>query len=148
VIRFSFPVIRKRSHVYWGGTGFLVDKQGAFVGADNVQDMDAIARQTLEDRRLRLVAKQGARLLAKGQLTEQAYKNFGPIGGIAANVFSAVTETADTRSWTLLPEAYLVSRQRVKPGRHTVEIKTGGRVGQIKTVEVKKGQVVILRDVG
>jgi hypothetical protein len=110
--------------------------------------MDAIARQTLEDRRLRLVAKQGARLLAKGQLTEQAYKNFGPIGGIAANVFSAVTETADTRSWTLLPEAYLVSRQRVKPGRHTVEIKTGGRIGQIKTVEVKKGQVVILRDVG
>lgn len=147
VIRFSFPVIRKRTGSYIGQTGFSVDG-GSLVGAENVQDMDAIASATLEDRRLRMVAKQATRLIAKGQLTEQAYKNFGPLGGIAANVFSAVTETADTRSWTLLPEAFFVSRKRVKPGTYKVEVRTGGRLGQIEKVEVRRGKVVILRDVG
>jgi hypothetical protein len=149
IVRFSFPVIRKRQITYHGETGF-VDRSGggAFYAADNVQDMDDIARLSLEDRRGRLIAKQMTRLLAKGQLTEQAYKNFGPIGGIAANIYSAVSETADTRSWTLLPEAYFVSRARIKPGKHTIEIKTGGRLQEIKTIDIKKGQIVILRGVG
>lgn len=149
VIRFSFPVIRKRVGAYYGETGFVdKDAGGAFYAADNVEDLDDIARATLEDRRGRLIAKQMTRLLAKGQLTEQAYRNFGPIGGIAANIYSAVSETADTRSWTLLPEAYFVSRARVKPGKHTIQIKTGGKLEDIKTINVKKGQLVILRGVG
>ena len=41
-----------------------------------------------------MMVKESARLIAKGQLTEQAYKNFGILGGIAANVYSAVSETA------------------------------------------------------
>ncbi len=146
VVRFSFPVIVKRNDGYAGQTGLAV--QGKFVGADNAEDLDSIARDTLEDRRLRMIAKSMVRLLAKGQLTEQAYKNFGPLGGIAANVFSAVTETADTRSWTLLPAAFYVSRLRLKPGIHTIEVKSGGRTSDIKSVDVKRGQITFLRDVG
>lgn len=149
IIRFSFPVIRRRGGgSYKGNTGFSASPGYSFTGADNTADMDAIAAATLEDRRGRMIAKQAARLLAKGQLTEQAYEHFGPLGGIAANVFSAVTETADTRSWTLLPEAFYVSRQRLKPGTYTIEIKTGGRLERAEKVEVKKDQVVILRGVG
>lgn len=146
VVRFSFPVIRKQSS-NWGRTGFTDEKSGKFYAGENVQDMDAIARFSLEDRRGRLVAKQAARLITKGALTEQAYKNFGPLGGIAANVYSAVSETADTRSWTLLPSAYFISRARLSPGTHQLKIVTGGRI-DLKTVNVEKGKVIILRDVG
>lgn len=149
VIRISFPVVTKRGGAeYWGGTGFTVDGGGKLNGGDNVQALDNIARASLEDRRLRMIAKQTARLVTKGVLTEQAYQNFGPLGGLAANVFSAVTETADTRGWTLLPEAIFVSRALVKPGKRSLEVKTGGRVGQHPTVDVKKGKIAFLVDVG
>lgn len=147
IIRFSWPVIQKTSRNSYQDSGVSAEG-GESVTAENVQDMDAIAAVSLEDRRLRMVAKQGARLLAKGQLTEQAYKNFGPIGGIAANVFSAVSETADTRSWTLLPETFYISRLRLKPGTHTIRIKTGGRQTRVEKIDIKKGQVLLLRDVG
>lgn len=147
VVRFSWPVIQKTSRGGYQDSGLSVEG-GEQVTAENVQDMDAIASVCLDDRRLRMIAKQAARLLAKGQLTEQAYKNFGPLGGIAANIFSAVSETADTRSWTLLPESYYISRLRLKPGTHTVRIKTGGRQSRVEKIEIKKGKLVLLRDVG
>jgi hypothetical protein len=149
VVRFSFPVIRKRDWGGYGATGVSLtqgESGGKFHAGSLVQDLDAIARQTLEDRRSRYILKQGARLLAKGQLTEQAYQNFGPLGGIAANVYSAVSETADTRSWTLLPAAISVSRVNAKPGRYDLTVKTDGKVKKISAVDVKKGEILILRD--
>ena len=148
LIRFSFPVINKTHHEYVGATGITDEQSHKTAAAENVEDLDAIARFSLEDRKARLLAKGAARLIAKGQLTEQAYKHFGLLGGIAANVFSAVTETADTRSWTLLPQGFYVSRLRLAPGPHTLRIQTSGRLGKIEKVTLKKGEVLILRDVG
>ena len=148
LVRFSFPVIRKPTAVVsWRETGIKV-AGGAFYPAENVASMDNIARATLDDRRTRMVAKQMTRLLAKGQLAEQARQNFGPLAGVAVNVFAAVTETADTRSWTLLPEAYFITRVRLKPGTYTVEIKTEGRIGDIKTITVQSNKLLLLRDAG
>jgi hypothetical protein len=148
LVRFSFPVIKKReSYLEWRETGLKVSG-GKFFRGENAADMDEIARATLDDRRGRMVAKQMTRLLAKGQLAEQARQNFGPLAGIAANVFTAVTETADTRSWTLLPEGYFITRARLKPGTYTIEVKTGGRIGQIKTIKVEPGKMILLRDAG
>jgi uncharacterized protein len=107
--------------------------------------MNSIAHFALEERRGRLILKTGARLIAKAALTNQAHKNFGPLGGIAANVFSAVTETADTRGWTLLPESYAVSRAWVKPGKHRMKIFTNGRTDQVELVEVPANKIHIFR---
>ncbi len=147
IVRISWPVIRKSSRSGFGDSGLTVEN-GPQVNAENLQDMDAVAAVSLEDRKFRMIAKNAARLLAKGQITEQAYRNFGLAGGLAANIFSAVSETADTRSWTLLPESYNVSRVRLKPGTHTIRIKTNGRQTRVEKVEVKKGQIVIFTDFG
>ena len=147
IVRISWPVIRKSSRSGFGDSGISVDN-GPQVSAENLQDMDSVASASLEDRKFRMVAKNAARLLAKGQITEQAYRNFGLAGGLAANVFSAVSETADTRSWTLLPESYNVSRMRMKPGTYTIRIKTNGRQTRIEKVDVKKGQIAIFTDFG
>jgi hypothetical protein len=145
IIRFSWPSIEKRSFYPSGVFGVSTPGDG-FVAANHVQNMDEIARFTLDDRRARMLVKGAARLLAKGQLTEQAYKNLGPIGGIAANVFSAVTETADTRSWTLLPESFYITRARLKTGRHKVTIQSAGKTSQIVTVDIEPEKLKILRD--
>ena len=146
VVRFSFPVIRKHHHGYLGGQ-FVTDAATGQRGtAENVQDMDAIAHTCLEDRRGRMIAKEGARLIAKGALTEEVRRNFGELAAIAFNIFNVITETADTRSWTLLPEAYFISRIRVPAGSRTIRIESGGRLSRVETIKVPKGGLVILRD--
>jgi len=150
VVRFSFPVIRDGSWGGYGPTGLSVSPRGGassgtFEAGTIVQNLNTIARRTLEDRRGRYILKQGARLLAKGQLTEQAYQNFGPLGGIAANVYSAVSETADTRSWSLLPAAIYMTRVNLRPGTYDLAVKSDGRLQKITDVSVKKGEIIILR---
>jgi len=144
IIRFSFPYIDERSVYPSYNTG--VEFQGRFIQGDNVADMNALAHYSLEERRLRLIAKSAARLIAKAALTEQAYKNFGPLGGIAANVYSVVSETADTRGWTLLPEAFYVTRLRLPVGKQTIQVKNEGRINQMLVVDVKKNQLQVFRD--
>ena len=110
--------------------------------------MDAIASKSLEDRRFRLIIKEGARLLVKGQITRKATEHFGILGWVAGNVYGAVTETADTRSWTLLPAAYYVTRARLNPGPYAVTVKTNGRISKIQNVKIERDKIVFLRDAG
>jgi hypothetical protein len=149
LVRLSFPSITPKYYGEGNLNGVqLAGEAGRFESAELVQNMDQIASKTLDDRRLRLVIKQGARLIAKGQLTEQAYQNLGPIGGIAANVYGAVTETADTRAWTLLPGAFYMTRMKLEPGEHKVLIKTGNRTSKVVPVKVSAGGITLLRHKG
>ena len=143
VVRFSFPYI-KSQRFYGGKTGIEVPGK-PFTKGEIAQDMDAIAEVTLNDRRGRMLVKSAARLLAKGQLTEQAHRNYGPLAGIAVNIFSAATETADTRGWTLLPRMFYVSRVRLSPGQHKVKIYTDGVLNDIKTVQIKQNRTQFFR---
>ena len=145
IVRISFPVIPRGNDFFTGSTGLVDVASNSFYEASNAADMDAIASYTLEDRRTRIIAKSVARLIAKAQITDQAEKQFGPLGWIAGNVYAAVTETADTRGWTLLPKGYFITRAHLSPGSHALKVKTGGRVGKIESVTVKKGQLVLLR---
>jgi hypothetical protein len=145
IVRFSFPALETQS-IYNAGTGIEI-RGDRFYEAENTAYLDAIAYATLENRRGRMVAKQMARLLAKGQLTYQAEKNFGPLAGLAANIATAATETADTRSWTTLPQAFFISRARVPAGAHDITVKTNGRIGVAKRLNLNKGEIVVLRSV-
>ena len=145
IVRFSYPYLEQQGIVN-AGTGIEI-RGDKFYEAENTAYLDAIAHDTLESRRLRMTSKQMTRLLAKGQLTYQAEKNFGPLAGLAANIATAATETADTRSWTTLPQAFYISRARVASGEHEVVVKTNGRVSTIKRVNLQKGQILVLRGI-
>ncbi|MCX6131089.1 MAG: hypothetical protein NTX25_18785 [Proteobacteria bacterium] len=144
IIRFSFPVI---AHVKrnFGRTGVKLDDETT-ESADIVQNHDAIARETLEDRRGRILAKSAARLILKSQMTQKAEKEWGPLGWLAGNLYGALTETADTRSWNLLPAAIEVSRIQVKPGAYNLTIYNDGRTSRLRQVKVKAGSLEIIRD--
>jgi uncharacterized protein len=143
IVRFSFPILTPRM-IQDSGTGVEIQGNG-FVRAENTAYLDAIASETLEDRRGRMVLKQMTRLVAKAVLTSQVEQKFGGLAGLAANVATAATETADTRSWTTLPQAFYITRARVSAGDHEFVIKTNGRVSQAKHVSVKKGQILMFR---
>lgn len=147
-VRLSFPVIDRSDSGFFGATGFTDLSTGKFYAGDNTSDMDAIASYTLEDRRGRLIAKSAARLIAKAQITDEAERQFGPLGWLAGSIYSVLTETADTRGWTLLPKGYFITRARLPVGERSLKVTTGGRVGSIDKVTIKKGQILLLRAVG
>lgn len=142
--RLSFPIIYPKSPYRFGRTGVSIDKSG-FSTAYLVQNMDQIAAKTLEDRRLRLIAKQAARLILKSQINQRAQKEFGPLGGLAVNIFNVVTETADTRSWNLLPSAFYVTRVSLRPGTYKVKVFTDGRLSELKKVSISAGRMNFIR---
>jgi len=144
IVRFSFPVIRRVKSNY-GRTGITIDEDRS-EPADLAQNFDMIARETLEDRRGRILAKSLARLVLKSQMTQKAQKEFGPLGWLAGNIYGAVTETADTRSWVLLPAAVKVSRVQVKPGNYDLTIYNDGKTSRVRKVSIKAGDIQIIRD--
>ena len=145
VIRASFPVIKKRGFVTTGGAGVEIEGPGTFYPAAQAVSLTEIASATLDDKRSRLIAKEGGRLVAKAALTEQAYKNFGPIGGIAANIYSAVSNTGDTRGWTLLPHAILITKVRLKPGSYSLRLKGPYKIDSVQKVQIVAGKTLFFR---
>jgi hypothetical protein len=144
IVRFSFPVIR-RVKTNFGRTGVKVNEDRSHP-SDLAQNFDIIARETLEDRRGRIIAKSLARLVMKSQMTQKAQKEFGALGWLAGNIYGAVTETADTRSWALLPAAVHVSRVMLKPGNYDLTIYNDGKTSRVRKVSVKAGELVLIRD--
>ena len=111
VVRFSFPVVVARQ-VDYGRSGVVLQTGGKerFIAAEQMLNLDQVAQVALEDRRARLTAKQITRLVVKGLLTDQVQRGFGALAGVAFNIYAAATETADTRSWSLLPSRIAVTR--------------------------------------
>jgi len=144
VVRFSFPVIR-RVRTQFGRTGIKIDED-QMENAELAQNLDIIARETLEDRRGRILAKSVARLILKSQMTQRAEQELGVIGLIAGNIYGAVTETADTRSWVLLPAAVKVSRVQLKPGQYDMTIFNDGKTSRVRKLKIKPGEIEIIRD--
>ena len=119
VVRFSFPVVVARQ-VDYGRSGVMLQQHGKaerFIAAEQMLNLDQVAQVALEDRRARLTVKQVTRLIAKGVLTDQVHSRFGTLAGVAFNVYAAATETADTRSWSLLPARIAVTRFAVPAAR-------------------------------
>ena len=141
VIRFSFPYIQKNS--WSGGVSGLTVNEEAMINAENFVDMTSLAHYCLEERRLRLITKSMARLLLKSSVKEK----LGPWGGLAMNIYSIATETADTRGWNLLPGHILISRKNVPIGKHTLRITSGGRISEVKTVTIEEDQIYIYRSI-
>jgi hypothetical protein len=142
LVRFSSPIITPNP-IDDAGTGVTVYGKG-FLAAENTVYFDAIAKDSLENRRGRMIAKQMSRLLLKGQINYQARREFGPLGGLAANVLTLAAETADTRSWSTLPQAFYVTRVRMTPGQYNIMIRTNGQE-RATNVTVRRGRIQILR---
>ncbi len=95
------------------------------VSAERAQDLAAVARQSLEDKRGRVLAKMIARAVAKELAARKAEKEFGPLAGFTAKVGALLTEQADLRSWSFLPGEIRLAVIPLSPGKHTVTMNGG-----------------------
>jgi len=77
---------------------------GRYVSAEEVENVAFLARESLAEKMARVMARAVARAVAKQVAARQAEKEWGPLAGLTAQVAALLTEQADLRSWTLLPE--------------------------------------------
>ena len=122
IVSFSYPVIvdvsasrNQERSIIINGTIFTKEQL--------VQDMNLIARDTLEEKRLRLIAKTSSRAVLRAGMSHELKKNGSDVALLAnlvLQISSIFTEQADTRSWNLCPSSFYISRTKVKPGKYNL----------------------------
>lgn len=147
IMRFSFPKIdlKKRHRYSIGKTGIKFVSSGVWQSGEKSQDMNSIASVSLNDRKTRVFFKSLSRLVVKDQLSQKANKEYGPLAGLLISIFGAVTETGDTRSWSLMPARYHITRKKVPVGIHEIQVFTAGSSVSRKKIKIRNNEIVILR---
>ncbi|MFN3587218.1 MAG: COG3014 family protein [Moraxellaceae bacterium] len=86
-------------------------------------DTRALAVRTLKDEIPGMLARAFLRLLAKQEMQRQLLQNDSTgLMGLAAGLYSLVTDAADLRSWLTLPGSGQVLRLPLPAGSHTVSL--------------------------
>lgn len=109
--------------------------------AELVESVEAIARQSLEDKKGRTIGKLAARAVSKQILAAQVEQQFdSPLAGLIAQLAALFTENADLRGWTSLPGEVRIALQPVDPGEHVVSVGKGEQEQHV-TVQVEAGSI-------
>jgi hypothetical protein len=108
-------------------------------GVETVEDVDALARYSLEKQMPAIMARATARAVVKYN-TQQTPES-GSLASLLLTVTNMVTERADTRSWTTLPQEIQLQRIRLPVGEHQLSIRMKSSSGQV--VDVMNEKVII-----
>jgi hypothetical protein len=82
----------------------------------------ALAVKALKEKATVIAMRQIVRAVAKGVTVTTAKNNLGELGGLAANIWNIVSESADLRSWLTLPANAQILRATLPSGRQKLEL--------------------------
>jgi uncharacterized protein len=129
-LRVAFPKYLEQPVFYTQGTASVNNAQYNFEQAENIND---VAFATLKERFLKDMTKTLSRLAVK-KLAEAAAranksekdKDEREALAAAIQIFSFVTEKADTRNWQSLPHTILYTRIPLQPGSNEIKLNFTG----------------------
>lgn len=118
-----------------------ISATGEQSSSEQVENVDAIARASLDSHMPAIVARSIARAVIKAKMQEAVDRagqrrnnndsGMGAlIGSIAVRVASVATERADTRSWLTLPAEIQMARLHLPPGQYTIKVELLDAGGQ------------------
>lgn len=100
-----------------------------------VVNLNTLAIKALQEQYPIILTRQIARVISKTALSNQAQRNSGDLGFIAASLYNVISENADLRNWLLLPNNIQVLRRRVAAGNHEFNWRLQTRFGQAQAVQ-------------
>jgi len=127
VVRVAFPKYIERPTLYTDGWIELEGKKFEF---DKVEDVNAIAFKTLQDRFVREMGSALIRLALKKASEIQLQQESEALGALAT-ITNAVTEKADTRNWQTLPHTIYYARIPLGNGDNEVLLKMNNKDQQV-----------------
>lgn len=128
VLRFAFPRLEQKPSAITHCEVVLPD--GRRIPAEPALDLAAVCREDFDHRLPKILLKSVARAIAKESARKAADKK-GDGWGLLVNIFGAVTEQADTRSWLLLPARIDVARVSIPPGPTRVVVRYLDDAGRV-----------------
>jgi hypothetical protein len=136
-LRVAFPVYKQAKQNLYSAQVSVNNKQ---YGMQPVEDIDALARYSLAQAMPGIMARATARAVIKYNSQHSAGEN-SSLAGFLMTITNLVTERADTRSWTTLPQEIELKRILLPVGEHKVQIQMKNAAGL--TVDVMNEIVVI-----
>ena len=121
-IRFSFPYYEKGSTppVRIGLTPYFPTLPILS------SDLAAVARQSLEARKLAIIAKETARVAAKEVISQKVGNQHGDVAEAVVRLSLFLLEEPDTRSWQTLPGRLTLVRVPLPAGHHKLRLSITG----------------------
>ncbi|MBU2870822.1 hypothetical protein [Colwellia sp. E2M01] len=107
-------------------SGVSLSYQGKNYQSEEIVRLQSLAAKQLQDNMPGIVTRQIVRLVAKEQIRKQAARKGGDIGNILANLYNIVSEKADTRSWSTLPDSIEILRVDLAAGQHDLTLNING----------------------
>jgi hypothetical protein len=95
-----------------------------------LEDVDALAIDALEKQSPTILARAVARAVIKTKASKQADSRSDALGFVV-NLAGAITDRADTRSWSTLPNKVYIARLPLPQGHHQVEVELLDRSGGV-----------------
>ncbi len=133
-LRVAFPVYQQQKQLLYTPRIYVDNKQYQM---ETVEDIDALARYSLEQAMPGIMLRATARAVLKYNSQHSAEEK-SALAGLLLTITNLVTERADTRSWTTLPQAIELKRLSLPVGEHTVQIKMQNALGQVVDVMDQK----------
>jgi hypothetical protein len=87
-----------------------------------LNSVDAMSRRALKDDMPGIIVRTSVRAISRSLVQQQLNDNVSPLAGLVVGIASAVTESADERTWRTLPDQTRVARLRLKRGQHQLQI--------------------------
>lgn len=140
-LRIAFPVYREPKQPLYVPA---IDVNNAQYSMETVEDVDKLARYSLEQAMPGIMARATARAVIKYNTQHNAEQK-DSFAGLLMTVTNLITERADTRSWTTLPEEIQLQKISLPAGEHQVKIQmlnAAGRAVDVmdQKVTIKPGQ--------
>jgi tetratricopeptide (TPR) repeat protein len=113
--------------------------------AEIVENLDAYAHEAFEARWGGILLKTATRGVAK-YLAKEGADDKGFLAGLFVNIFNVVTESADTRSWAMLPHSIRMARLELPEGTYDLDVIVYGDLPDedesytIRGVEIRAGR--------
>ncbi len=133
-------------------TGFRISAAGNVAAGETVENIDAIARASLDSHMAAITARSIARAVAKAKIQEavdRAGQNRNRdsgaaalLGSLAVRIASIATEHADTRSWLTLPANIQMARLSLPPGQYTIKVELLGADGNVVSAREYPGVAI------
>jgi hypothetical protein len=136
-LRIAFPVYKQPKQRLYSSQINVNKKQYSM---ETVEDVDALARYSLEQAMPGIMARAIARAVVKYNTQHNAQEK-SPLAGFLMTVTNLITERADTRSWTTLPQEIQLQRIWLPVGEHQVTIQMLNMAGQV--VDTMDEKVII-----
>jgi len=129
-LRIAFPVYDHPKQRLYTPRISINNKQ---VAMETVEDIDALARYSLEQAMPGIMVRATARAVVKYNTQHTAQEN-SSLAGLLMTVTNIVTERADTRSWSTLPEEIQLQRIVLPVGKHQLQIQLLDAAGLVADV--------------